>query len=444
MSKTSDDPFIINKFSYNRKEKNVTVKLLTKCDKLKKIQYVGLSDTEPQLKIKNNHATLNINKLDDHEQEKEKEKEKEEKEHGQSCTDIKNHQSRSPFENVKNSTKDTLYKNKEPTPFDTNTFIMLLNILTNLKITNISIFYFSINYIQNNLDKFNSTHVPILFQFVSEHMFNLYEDLPNSYVFKIYNCLYTILKNNICNFPEKYLTHCSFALACLYFVETILNNCIKNIPLLENIMIMLCNKIRGGFKILTNENREKKASSELICIILKILQLVYMKIEKRLPDDIFNLFKYIEKEYNNIINNEDINNNDNRNKEQFIYFISDFFRKKQINHFLKYTCYPYMIDIVLVMPDNQKNQQTTGLKNKALFVVNNLKNLYLKNVQVTDFTHNLSPLFCTATTHDNNFKNDVSHINTIEGKNNELIYNNNTTTCLKPYEAIREWILNNN
>lgn len=185
-------------------------------------------------------------------------------------------------------------------------------------------------------------------------------------------------------------------------------------------MTMLCNKMRGGLKIVIEQyetNEQKKIIYELLNIISQMLQMLYMTMERRMSNELFDFCKYIKKEYFEI--NEDITSEKDRASQQFTLFLSDLFRNKKIAHFVKYFYYPYMIDIVM---EENTNEESPAHKKKALFVIDNIENLYLKNVQITEF---------------------FEHCNSENVGEKKIVYENCATTCLKPYYFLREWFLNN-
>ncbi|CRG97263.1 conserved Plasmodium protein, unknown function [Plasmodium gallinaceum] len=309
---------------------------------------------------------------------------------------------------------------------DVDDFIYFLKGFINLKITNLNILYYSIHFLHKNLYSFNENHIIILLQFYSEHLI-AFPILMDSQIRKAYSYLHIIVKSSIINLPDYFLPHCIFSVISFYFTEIVLKNNIKNIDLLENIMSMFCNKLRGGLEILTEENEEKKVNSELLNIISQILQMLYVKAEKRMPDDLYNFCKHIKEYYYKI--NENINN-DNKDKQNFISFFSNLLKNKKINHFIKYSFYPYTLDIVIENEDYDNTQ-----KKKALIVIDKLDNIYLKNIHLTDFFYNYS-------TKKNTINEKVE--DNIQKEENCLIHENYFSNSLKPYESIREWFLINN
>ncbi|CAD2112073.1 hypothetical protein YYG_04293 [Plasmodium vinckei petteri] len=311
-------------------------------------------------------------------------------------------------------------KKLEEFSFDINTFIYFLKVCADLKITNINIFYYCINYVHGHINLFNENDVIILLQFFSEQYINFFSSIQESQIRILYSYLNEILKKNILHMHDSHLPRCAFSVISFYFVEIVLkkNVCPNNIDLLEISMAMLCNKIRGGLQIFIETyetNEEKKITCELLNIISQMLQMLYMKMERRMPNELFDFCKHIKKEYFEI--NEDVTSEKDRASHQFTLFLSDLFRNKKIAHFIKYFYYPYMIDIVM---EEDPNGDSPTHKKKALFVIDNLENLYLKNVQVTSFFEN-------------------------EGENlseKEITYESGVTTCLKPYYFFREWFLN--
>ncbi|SBT76081.1 conserved Plasmodium protein, unknown function [Plasmodium ovale] len=306
-------------------------------------------------------------------------------------------------------------------PLDVNTFVFLLKICTNMKITNLNILHYSLNFVHNNLNIFNESHIAILFQFFSEHAINFVSSLGDRTTRTMYSYLLAIMRNNIVKIPDHHLPHSTFAIISFYFAEIVLSNRTSNTDLLENMMSMCCSKMRGAKKLLTDENEEKKASYELLNIISEVLQKLYVKMERRIPDELFNFCKHVKREYSDI--KENIKNENIRTSEQFVCFFSDLFRNKKINHFVKFLSYPYTIDIVIPNGDIQN----LCSQKKAIFVIDKLDNLYLKNVQMTDF---FEDYFLAK-------KGIVSET----WKGEKKVYENETTACLKPYESIREWLL---
>ncbi|SCP03880.1 conserved Plasmodium protein, unknown function [Plasmodium ovale] len=306
-------------------------------------------------------------------------------------------------------------------PLDVNTFVFLLKICTNMKITNLNILHYSLNFVHNNLNIFNESHIAILFQFFSEHIINFVSSVGDRTTRTTYSYLLTIMRNNIVKIPDHHLPHCTFAVISFYFAEIVLNNSTRNTDLLENMLSMCCSKMRGAKKLLTDENEEKKASYELLNIISEVLQKLYVKMERRVPDELFNFCKHVKREYSDI--KENIKNKNIRTSEQFVCFFSDLFRNKKINHFVKFLSYPYTIDIVIPNGD----VQNLCSQKKAIFVIDKLDNLYLKNVQMTDFFEDY-------------FLAKEGIVNET-WKGEKKVYENDTTACLKPYEAIREWLL---
>ncbi|CXI09102.1 conserved Plasmodium protein, unknown function [Plasmodium berghei] len=305
--------------------------------------------------------------------------------------------------------------------FDINTFIYFLKVCTDLKITNINILNYCINYVHSHLNFFNEHDVIILFQFFSEQYINFFSSIQESQIRILYSYLNEVLRKNILHIHDHHLPQCAFSVISFYFVEIVLKKkvCPNNIDLLEILMAMLCNKMRGGLQIFIEKyepNEQKKITYELLNIISKMLQMLYMIMERRMPNELFDFCKHIKKEYFEI--NEDITSEKDRASQQFTLFLSDLFRNKKIAHFVKYFYYPYMIDIVI---EENTNEDFLTHKKKALFVIDNLENLYLKNVQITEFFENC---------HSEN------------ASEKKLVYENCTTTCLKPYYFLREWFLN--
>ncbi|CRG99111.1 conserved Plasmodium protein, unknown function [Plasmodium relictum] len=303
-------------------------------------------------------------------------------------------------------------------------FIYFLKGFINLKIINFNVLYYSIQFIHKNLNSFNENHIIILFHFLSEHL-TVFSFLEDSLIRKTYSYLHTIAKNTILNLPDYFLPHCIFSVITFYFTEIVLKNNKRNVDLLENILVMFCNKLRGGLEVLTVENEEKKVNPELLNIISEILQMLYVKVEKRMPDDLYNFCKYI-KEYYKI--NENIVN-DNKNKQNFISFFSNLLKNKKINHFIKYSVYPYTIDVVITNEDDDITQ-----KKRALVVIDKLDDIYLRQIHLTDFFYNYSTKNITIS---------EKVENNILKKEKKIIHEHYVSNTLKPYESIREWFLNN-
>ncbi|SCM00255.1 conserved Plasmodium protein, unknown function [Plasmodium chabaudi chabaudi] len=335
----------------------------------------------------------------------------------------------------------TFYSKKlEAFSFDINTFIYFLKVCADLKITNINIFYYCINYVHGHLNLFNENDVIILLQFFSEQYINFFSSIQESQIRILYSYLNEILKKSILDIHDSHLPRCAFSVISFYFVEIVLkkNVCPNNIDLLEISMAMLCNKIRGGLQILIEAyetNEEKKITYELLSIISQMLQMLYMKMERRMPNELFDFCKHVKKEYFEI--NEDITSEKDRASQQFTLFLSDLFRNKKIAHFVKYFYYPYMIDIV--MEENTNGDSHTH-KKKALFVIDNLENLYLKNVQVTSFFENLGEN--RKENMEENMNENADEKADENSSEKATTYESGVTTCLKPYYFLREWFLN--
>ncbi|SCN45023.1 conserved Plasmodium protein, unknown function [Plasmodium malariae] len=344
----------------------------------------------------------------------------------------------------------SLNKNIPKLSLPIDTFVYLLKGFINMKLTNLEFLQYAINFVHKNLNLFNENHVIILIQFFSDHMTSYIAYLPDSLIRITYSYLLTIAKNNITNIPDFYLPHCAFSVISFYFVEIVLKNKKSNTDLLENMLVMFCNKMKGGMKVLNEENEKikKKGSFELLIIISQVMQMLYIKMDKRLPDDLFYFCKYIKKEYHNNDLKENIKNDQTRASQQFIYFFSDLLRKKKIAHFLKYFNSPYLIDIVITRSDNKNavhtQTRTDGGIKKALFIIDKLESMHLKNIRVTNFFDRYSSIKNKAVVGGNSSqKGKQNTVNTVQEEKEMFVYDNQVSTCLKPYESMREWFLNN-
>ncbi|GAW79951.1 hypothetical protein, conserved [Plasmodium gonderi] len=377
-------------------------------------------------------------------------------------------------------------------------FMQLLNGLTNLKITNLDMLQYAIDYIHMCLKRINENHVMTVFQFISEH-FMSFQSIGYSITRLTYIYLHQIAENNILKLPEAYLPHCAFSTLSFYFIETVLKNKKNNVDLIEKTMIIFTDKIRGGLKILIQEGKEEeeeKKMCKLLHIISAVLQMIYVKIERRLPDKLFSFCRHVEKHFSQMEGEVTmgIRNEEKMSASQhYIFFFSDLFRQKKINHFVNFFSYPYTIDIV-IPADKEEMKKTserreeseeekgesntrTSTKKKALFIIDNFDRMYLKNVQLGKFFKDKiweKSTNCTGSVQDGGRNQsevgevgDVKEVKKvkdlldedgcglIEGRDkylhvgdekikNIVFEDNNIGTCLKPYEAIREWFLNNN
>ncbi|CAA9987144.1 conserved Plasmodium protein, unknown function [Plasmodium knowlesi strain H] len=313
-------------------------------------------------------------------------------------------------------------------------FVQLLNALTNLKVTNQDILQYAVSYLQENLTQVRERHVVTLFQFFSEHLINC-PSVGESLTRQTYVYLHQIAKNTIMKLPEEYLIHCAFSVLAYYFSEIVLNRNKKNVDLLEKLMIIFGDKIRAGLNILTEENEEKKASYELLHVISAVLKIIYEKMERRLPDELFNLCTHIQKNLT-AATGEAVRGGGTDQKmptgEYFIFFFSDLFKRKKISHFVNYISYPYTIDIV-IPGRGEKDGLDEESRKRALFLINSFDQMYLKNVPVGRFFDEL----------EKEHIGEEADYPTTEQRTVEAIYQNEEVrTCLKPYEAIREWFLN--
>ncbi|GAB65460.1 hypothetical protein PCYB_061920, partial [Plasmodium cynomolgi strain B] len=173
--------------------------------------------------------------------------------------------------------------------------VQILKYLSVLKYPNDELFVsFLISDGEGGLSRVQESHVVTLFQFFSEHLINC-PSLGESLTRETYAYLHQVAKNTIMKLPEEYLIHCAFSVLTYYFVDIILNKNRKNVDLLEKMMFIFGHKIRAGLNILTEENEEKKASFELLHVISAVLKMIYEKMERRLPDELFTLCTHVEK-----------------------------------------------------------------------------------------------------------------------------------------------------
>ncbi|EUT85570.1 hypothetical protein PFAG_02931 [Plasmodium falciparum Santa Lucia] len=311
-------------------------------------------------------------------------------------------------------------------PFNTfmniDTFIYFLKGFINLKINNIDALYFSLQYINSTNKKlFHYNHMVILFQFFSEQFITFFpllkkkkkkREKTNWLVQKFYYDIYEITKNNISKMCDFYIPHCTFSVLSILFIETIILNNQSNIieieifQVIENILIMFCNKMRGSTKLLVEQGEDKKCDSQLLHMISCILQKLYIKMNKRLPDELHKFCTHVQKNYEIRENVKDI---EKRHVQEFISFFSNILKSKKINHIINYQLYPYNLDIVIIPHDHNQNingtLQKTKIKHdekekqcinthdqlciennnkkkkkkKTIFVIDNMDNMYLKN-----------------------------------------------------------------
>ncbi|ANQ07190.1 Uncharacterized protein PCOAH_00014530 [Plasmodium coatneyi] len=315
---------------------------------------------------------------------------------------------------------------------DADAFIQLLNALTNLKVTNPDMLHYAVSYLQGGLSRMGETHVVTLFQFFSEHLINC-PSVGESLTRQTYAYLHQVARNTIRELPEEYLIHCAFSVLAFYFVDIILNNSRKNVDLLEKLMTIFGHKIRAGLNILTEENEEKKASYELLHVISAVLKRIYEKMERRLPDELFNLCTHVQKHLTAMGGHTFRGGNQKMpTGEYFIFFFSDLFKSKKIPHFVNYISYPYRIDIVI---PGRGGIDALGeeSRKRALFLIDSFDQMYLKNVPVGSFFDEVERAQGGGQRDDP----------TSEYRTAKTVYQNeDVRTCLKPYEAIREWFLN--
>ncbi|EUD66234.1 hypothetical protein C922_03429 [Plasmodium inui San Antonio 1] len=337
-------------------------------------------------------------------------------------------------------------------------FVQLLNALTNLKITNLDMLHYALSYLQGGgLPCVEQSHVVTLFQFFSEHLINC-PSAGESLTREIYTYLHQVAKKTIMKLPEEYLIHCAFSVLAYYFVDIVLNKNKKNVDLLEKMMIIFGHKIRAGLNLLTEENEEKKASSELMHVISAVLKLIYEKIEKRLPDELFTLCTHVQKHLTAIGGEAVKAGRDQKipTGQHFIFFFSDLFKSKKIPHFVNYFSYPYTIDIVI--PGwGDKGGLGEESRQRALFLIDSFDQMYLRNVPVGRFFGEVGREQMGKHGSGQMEEQPISQMEeqricqmgkqrddpTREHRTGEVVYQNeDVRTCLKPYEAIREWFLN--
>ncbi|KJP85982.1 hypothetical protein AK88_04391 [Plasmodium fragile] len=320
--------------------------------------------------------------------------------------------------------EDGTNNNRCTPPPHADAFIQLLNALTNLKITNTEMLDYAVYYLQEGgLTHMEERHVVTLFQFFSEHLLNC-PSAGESLTRKTYTYLHQVAENTIRELPEEYLIHCAFSVLAFYFVDVILNKNKKNVNLLEQMMMTFGDKIRAGLHILTEENEEKKASYELLHVISAVLKMIYEKMEKRLPDELFNLCTHVQKHLSSV--GGEGAHHKMPTGQYFIFFFSDLFKSKSIPHFINYISYPYTIDMVIPGVAEkgalgEKGAVAEESRKRALFLIDSFDQMYLRNVPVGRFFDEAG-----------------------RAQMGEVVYQHeDVRTCLKPYEAIREWFLNN-
>ncbi|SPJ10660.1 conserved Plasmodium protein, unknown function [Plasmodium sp. DRC-Itaito] len=380
------------------------------------------------------------------------------------------------------------YNNKDFN-MDIDTFIYFLKGFINLKINNIDALYYSLQYINStNKNLFDYNHMVILFQFFSQQFITFSPLLKNKkktekinwLIQKFYYDIYEITKHNISKMCDFYIPHCAFSIISILFIETIILNNIRErkiLQLIENILIMFCNKMRSSTKLILQPGEDKNCDSQLLHIISCILQKLYIKMNKRLPDELHKFCIHVQKYYEIRENVKDI---EKRHVQEFIFFFSNILKSKQINHMINYQLYPYNLDIVIIPHDdnqninggilqkikikhNQKEDDETinthdqfciennkkTKRKKAIFVIDHMDNMYLKNVDITSFFNNYFV--------NNGNINDTIKVNFlqycdkynqhnehVDGQTNYFVHNNQPNTFLKTYEYIREWYVINN
>ncbi|SOV22973.1 conserved Plasmodium protein, unknown function [Plasmodium sp. DRC-Itaito] len=396
---------------------------------------------------------------------------------------------------------DSPYNKSFHIDIDIDTFIYFLKGFINLKITNMDALYYSLQYVNSTNKKlFEYNHMVILLQFFSEQFITFFPLLKEKkkksqktkwLVQKFYYDIYEITKNNINKMCDFYIPHCTYSIISILFIETIILNNQSNIreieilQVIENILIMFCNKMRGSTLLIVEQGEDKKCDSRLLHMISSILQRIYIKMNRRLPDELHKFCTYIEKNYEIRENVKDI---EKRHVQEFISFFSNILKTKKINHMINYQLYPYNLDIVIIPDDDNQNINTTlqiikddqkkeqqyinthdplciqnnkeTKRKKAIFVIDNLDNMYLKNVDITSFFHNyfVGNGNINDTMKEKNLQYEdkynenkkylqhdhLKQYDHVDRKKNYFVHNNQTNTFLKTYEYIREWYVINN
>lgn len=301
-------------------------------------------------------------------------------------------------------------------------FIYFLYGINQMKITNEEIFKCAIDYLENHVKEFNQMHITTLLQFCSEQLlFPTFID--NIQRRKIYMNLKEILNHHIYKLSEDLLPRSIFFLVGFLFEEGILKNEKTNIDLVEDMLIMCCNKFTGGSKILKKMNEEEtEGSVHLLHVIVTYLKKYYLHIQERMPNEIFFFCNHVKQEYSRNskqLKHHQMEFNVEEEHHRFFEYFSTLLKNKKIDHFLKYEIDPFILDIVLV---NEK-----GIKDKALFIVNSMNILYIYQFKFSSLLHDLR-----------NKNNLTIHNN---GMNNYVYTNELFNPTLNLYEIMKEWFL---
>ncbi|CAI7719204.1 conserved Plasmodium protein, unknown function [Plasmodium vivax] len=341
------------------------------------------------------------------------------------------------------------------------TLVQLLNALTNLKVTNQDMLHYVVSHLQGGLPHVGESHVVTLFQFFSEHLINC-PSVGEALTRQTYVYLHHLARETIMKLPEEYLLHCAFATLTYYFVDHIMKKNRKNVNLLEKMMIIFGRKIRAGLNILTEENEEKKASSELLHVISAVLKRIYGKIERRLPDELFTLCTHVERHVT--ARGDTVRGGRNHKMASgqcFLFFFSDLFKSKKIPHFVNYFSYPYTIDMVIPGgADTGGVAEQSGKRPRALFLIDRFDQMYLRNVPVGRFFGEEAVQMGERRSGQTGERRSDQLGEQQSGQRGErrsdqmgedpsgahrtaerVYQNEDVRTCLKPYEAIREWFL---
>lgn len=331
-------------------------------------------------------------------------------------------------------------KTKLPTDF----FIEFLKGFLNLKIINLQTINYALPYINFRWKAFNETHVPILFQFLSVHLYFFCKN--NSLTSQIYITLYYIVKQNIDKLPYSFLTSCIYSTLCFYFTHIVVTNQKENnnLHLLENILTMFCNKFVTGregmygereqqeeeYEIEIEQEKEQEREREkergwdrdrnrqreqidahLLNVVSEMLLKLYRTVHIRMPHSVHTFCKYVNTNYK-IDTDIIVGYMMHHDKQKFIQFFSDVLQNKKIKHSINYIVFPFAIDLVLL---GEKHEQ----EKKALFVTQSMNDMYLKNFQLN-----------------NHFVDQY-----LTNKKNQTYQNEFQYLSLKPYESMREWFL---